>query len=187
MPPGRVLWRHVLKPSLRSVAAVLGLVFGNLLSGSFVVEIVTSWPGLGRLMFDALRSRDLYLVAGCAAAGGVFLALGALVSDVALLASTRGCAGGKRCAGEARRHRAGRVHRVLAVLAPALSPNPPDVRFPDRAYAPPMPVRVVDADGRWRAPFVYPIRLVDRLERRYEEDGRTPCPSRGSRAAWWRR
>jgi peptide/nickel transport system permease protein len=86
VPPGRVLWRHVLKPSLRSVAAVAGLVFGNLLSGSFVVEIVTSWPGLGRLMFDALRSRDMYLVAGCAAAGGVFLALGALASDAALLA-----------------------------------------------------------------------------------------------------
>ncbi len=81
-----VLWRHVLKPSLRPVAAIFGLVFGNLLSGSFVVEIVTSWPGLGRLMFDALRSRDLYLVAGCAAAGGVFLALGALVSDAALAA-----------------------------------------------------------------------------------------------------
>ena len=84
VPPGRVLWRHVLKPSLRPVAAVAGVVFGNLLSGSFVVEIVTSWPGLGRLMFDALRSRDLHLVAGCAAAGGVFLALGALLSDAAL-------------------------------------------------------------------------------------------------------
>jgi peptide/nickel transport system permease protein len=86
VPPGRVLWRNVLKPSLRPVAAIFGLVFGNLLSGSFVVEIVASWPGLGRLMFDALRSRDLYLVAGCAAAGGVFLALGALVSDAALAA-----------------------------------------------------------------------------------------------------
>jgi peptide/nickel transport system permease protein len=86
VPPGRVLWRNVLKPSLRPVAAIFGLVLGNLLSGSFVVEIVTSWPGLGRLMFDALRSRDMYLVAGCAAAGGVFLALGALVSDAALAA-----------------------------------------------------------------------------------------------------
>jgi peptide/nickel transport system permease protein len=84
VPPGRILWRHVLKPSLRPVAAVFGLVVGSLLSGSFVVEIVTSWPGLGRLMYDALRSRDLYLVAGCAAAGGVFLALGALLSDAAL-------------------------------------------------------------------------------------------------------
>ncbi len=86
IPPGRLLWRGVLKPSLRPVAAVFGVVFGNLLSGSFIVEIVTSWPGLGRLMYDALRSRDLYLVAGCAAAGGVFLAVGALVSDVALAA-----------------------------------------------------------------------------------------------------
>jgi peptide/nickel transport system permease protein len=65
---------------------VAGVVFGHLLSGSFVVEIVSSWPGLGRLMFDALRSRDLYLVAGCAAAGGVFLAVGALLSDAALAA-----------------------------------------------------------------------------------------------------
>jgi peptide/nickel transport system permease protein len=86
VPPGRVLWRHVLTPSLRSVAAIFGLVVGSLLSGSFVVEIVTSWPGLGRLMYDALRSRDMYLVAGCAAAGGVFLAVGALVSDAALAA-----------------------------------------------------------------------------------------------------
>ena len=84
VPASRVLWRSALKPALRPVAAIYGLVFGSLLSGSFVVEIVTSWPGLGRLMFDALRSRDLYLVAGCAAAGGVFLALGALVSDAAL-------------------------------------------------------------------------------------------------------
>jgi peptide/nickel transport system permease protein len=86
VPPRRVLWRHVLRPALRPVAAVFGVVFGNLLSGSFVVEIVTSWPGLGRLMFDALRSRDLHLVAGCAAAGGVYLALGALLSDAALAA-----------------------------------------------------------------------------------------------------
>jgi peptide/nickel transport system permease protein len=86
VPPGRLLWRDALKPALRPVASIFGLVFGSLLSGSFVVEIVTSWPGLGRLMFDALRSRDLYLVAGCAAAGAVFLALGALISDVILAA-----------------------------------------------------------------------------------------------------
>ena len=82
----RVIWRNALKPALRPVASIYGLICGSLLSGSFVVEIVTAWPGLGRLMYDALRSRDLYLVAGCAAAGGVFLALGSLVSDLALAA-----------------------------------------------------------------------------------------------------
>lgn len=80
----RLLWRDVLRPALRPVASVYGMVCGSLLSGSFVVEMVTAWPGLGRLMYEALRARDLYLVAGCAAAGGVFLSVGALVSDVVL-------------------------------------------------------------------------------------------------------
>jgi peptide/nickel transport system permease protein len=58
-------------------------VLGTLLSGSFAVEIVASWPGLGKLMFDALIARDVYLVAGCATAGAVFLAAGTLMADVA--------------------------------------------------------------------------------------------------------
>ena len=63
-----------------------GIVVGTVLSGSFAVEIVTAWPGLGRLMLDALRARDVYLVAGCAATGALFLAAGTLLADVALAA-----------------------------------------------------------------------------------------------------
>jgi peptide/nickel transport system permease protein len=84
VPPSGILWRHAFKPALLPVVSIYGLVLGSLLSGSFIVEIVTAWPGLGRLMFDALRSRDLYLVAGCAATGGVFLSAGTLLSDLAL-------------------------------------------------------------------------------------------------------
>ena len=80
----RVVWRDALKAALRPVASVYGLVVGTLLSGSFAVEMITAWPGLGRLMLDALRARDVYLVAGCAAAGSVFLAAGTLLSDAAL-------------------------------------------------------------------------------------------------------
>ena len=80
----RVVWRDALKAALGPVASVYGLVIGSLLSGSFAVEMITAWPGLGRLMLDALRARDVYLVAGCAAAGSVFLAFGTLVSDAAL-------------------------------------------------------------------------------------------------------
>lgn len=86
VPHRRIVWRDALKPALRPTAAVYGLVAGSLLSGSFAVEIVTAWPGLGRLMVDALRARDVYLIAGTAAAGAVFLALGTLASDVALAA-----------------------------------------------------------------------------------------------------
>jgi peptide/nickel transport system permease protein len=84
VPRSRVVWRDALKAALRPVAALYGLVVGTLLSGSFAVEVITAWPGLGRLMLDALRARDLYLVAGCAAAGSLFLAAGTLMSDAAL-------------------------------------------------------------------------------------------------------
>ncbi len=84
VPRSRVLWRDALKAALRPIASVYGLVVGTLLSGSFAVEIITTWPGLGRLMLEALRARDLYLVAGCAVTGSVFLACGTLLSDAAL-------------------------------------------------------------------------------------------------------
>jgi peptide/nickel transport system permease protein len=76
------VWRHAWPVSLGPVLGLYGVAIGSLFSGSFVVEVVTSWPGLGRLMYDALRGRDIYLVAGCAAAGAFFLALGTFISDL---------------------------------------------------------------------------------------------------------
>jgi peptide/nickel transport system permease protein len=84
VPRSRVVWRNAFKVALRPVAAVYGLVVGTLLSGSFAVEVITAWPGLGSLMLQALRTRDVYLVAGCAGAGALFLAFGTLLSDLAL-------------------------------------------------------------------------------------------------------
>ena len=81
-----LIWRHAWPASLRPICAVLGVAIGTLLSGSFVVEYVTTWPGLGRLMYEALRARDIYLVAGCAAAGSAFLACGTLAGDLLLAA-----------------------------------------------------------------------------------------------------
>jgi peptide/nickel transport system permease protein len=87
VPRRRLIWRDVLRVAIRPVASIYGLILAGLLSGSFVVEIVTSWPGLGKLMYDALKARDLYLVAGCATAGSIFLAIGSLLSDLALAAA----------------------------------------------------------------------------------------------------
>jgi peptide/nickel transport system permease protein len=82
VPVSGALWRHAWPASLGPVLGLYGLMIGALFSGSFVVEVVTSWPGLGRLMFDALRARDLYLVAGAAAAGASCLAAGTLAADL---------------------------------------------------------------------------------------------------------
>lgn len=77
-----VTLRHAWRVSLGSILGLYGVIIGTLFSGSFVVEFVTAWPGLGRLMYDALLARDLYLVAGCAAAGAVFLAAGTFLADL---------------------------------------------------------------------------------------------------------
>jgi peptide/nickel transport system permease protein len=87
VPSRRVLLRHAWPSSVRPICAVYGLAIGALLSGSFIVELVTAWPGLGRLTLEALRGRDVYLVAACAATGAAFLALGTLVGDVLLAAA----------------------------------------------------------------------------------------------------
>lgn len=87
LPAKRVLLRHAWPSSLRPICGVYGLAIGALLSGSFIVEFVTAWPGLGRLTYEALRARDIYLVAACAATGAAFLALGTMTGDLLLAAA----------------------------------------------------------------------------------------------------
>jgi peptide/nickel transport system permease protein len=82
--PRRALWAHAFRLSAKAPIAIGGLIAGAVLSGSFAVELVTSWPGLGRLTYDALVARDVPLVAGCATAGALLVSLGLLVSDVLL-------------------------------------------------------------------------------------------------------
>jgi ABC-type dipeptide/oligopeptide/nickel transport system permease component len=80
----RLLWRHALRLSLGSILPIYGVVVASVLSGSFAVEVVMSWPGLGALMYEALVGRDLFLVAGCAVAVSGFLAAGVFASDMCL-------------------------------------------------------------------------------------------------------
>lgn len=83
IPPRRLLWVHAARQSLAPVLGIYGIVIGSLFSGSLAVEFATSWPGLGRLMRDALVARDVWLVAGCTLAGAAFIALGNLAADIA--------------------------------------------------------------------------------------------------------
>ena len=82
LPFARVLVRELWRPTVAPVAGLFGLAAGSLLSGSLAVEIVTAWPGLGRLMFEALGARDVALAAGCAAAAAAFLALATTATDL---------------------------------------------------------------------------------------------------------
>jgi peptide/nickel transport system permease protein len=78
----RLIWLHVGRQSLRPVLGVSGLMVASLFSGSIAVETITNWPGIGRLMLDGLVGRDLYLVAGCAMAGAVMIAVANTIADM---------------------------------------------------------------------------------------------------------
>ena len=57
-----VLWKHVLRNAMIPVITVMGLQFGNLITGAVVVENVFVLPGIGRLVFQAIANRDLIVV-----------------------------------------------------------------------------------------------------------------------------
>ena len=58
LPPAMVLWGHAIRNALIPVLAVLGIQFGQMLGGAGVIEIVFGRPGLGKLLIDAILSRD---------------------------------------------------------------------------------------------------------------------------------
>ncbi len=61
---GRVIYRHALRNALLPVVTVIGNDLGMFLSGAILVETVFAWPGLGRLMIDALAMRDYPVLMG---------------------------------------------------------------------------------------------------------------------------
>ena len=75
-----VVMRHALRNAWMPVVTMLGLEFGFLLSGVVVVETVFSWPGVGRLVFNAINQRDVPLVQSAVVVfAGVFVLLNLLV------------------------------------------------------------------------------------------------------------
>ena len=57
--------QHMLRNALIPIITAVGLQFGHLLGGAMLAETVFSWPGLGRLMVDSIKSRDIPMVLGC--------------------------------------------------------------------------------------------------------------------------
>lgn len=64
MSETHILWREVLPNALLPLITLLGLSLGSLLGGVAVIEMVFSWPGLGRLAIEAITYRDFQLVQG---------------------------------------------------------------------------------------------------------------------------
>ena len=65
LSPRAALFRHGLKNALTSVVTIIGLQMGALLSGTLIIEMIFSWPGIGRLLISAIGARDYPVVEGC--------------------------------------------------------------------------------------------------------------------------
>ena len=84
LPENRVIYVHALRNALNPLITLLGYEFAGLLSGAAIMEIITSWPGLGALMLTAVRSKDIYLVMASMLMGGVMFIIGNLIADILL-------------------------------------------------------------------------------------------------------
>ncbi len=81
---GLVLRRHALRNALVPVLTYAGLQLSAALSGAVIVERIFSWPGMGRLIVDAVGARDYPLVAGGVLVAALCTVAGTLLADLAL-------------------------------------------------------------------------------------------------------
>jgi peptide/nickel transport system permease protein len=79
-----VVFKHALRNAINPLITLFGYTLGALVSGSFVAEIIFSWPGLGRITLEAILTQDQYLVMGAVLMASTMLILGNLVADLLL-------------------------------------------------------------------------------------------------------
>ncbi len=80
----RVVYKHALRNAINPMITIFGFQFGAILGGSALVERVLAWPGLGKVMLEAILAQDLYLVVGSLLYGVILLMLGNLLADILL-------------------------------------------------------------------------------------------------------
>jgi peptide/nickel transport system permease protein len=81
-PETSVVLRHGLRNALLPVVTVMGLNLGLLLTGSALVETVFAWPGVGRLLFDSISTRDFPVIQGIFLAVSITVVVANLLTDV---------------------------------------------------------------------------------------------------------
>lgn len=80
--PGVIQRRHVLRNALLPVVTLAGLQAGQLVGGAVLIETVFAWPGIGRLMFEALSQRDYNLLLGVFLVSAAMVLLFNLITDL---------------------------------------------------------------------------------------------------------
>lgn len=84
LPENKVIYKHALRNAINPMVTLLGFEFASLLSGAALTEYVFQYPGLGRLILEAVMKSDINLVMASLMIGTVMLVLGNLIADILL-------------------------------------------------------------------------------------------------------
>ncbi len=84
LPENKVIYIHALRNAVNPLVTILGFEFSSLLSGAFIAENFFNWPGLGRLILQAVLVQDIYLVMASLMMGATMLIVGNLLADLLL-------------------------------------------------------------------------------------------------------
>lgn len=81
-PEKQILFHHVMKNCLLPIITVVGMNLGSLVAGSYIVETVFGWPGLGTFGITAIRTRDYPLIMGTTMLSCIVLITGNFLADI---------------------------------------------------------------------------------------------------------
>ena len=84
IPRRTLLYRYALPAAANPLISLFGFSIGTLLSGSLLIEVVMSWPGLGPFLLEAILARDIYVVIGGVLLSTLFLVAGNFLADLLL-------------------------------------------------------------------------------------------------------
>ena len=84
IPRFTLLYRYALPAAANPLVSLFGFSIGALLSGSLLIEVVMSWPGLGPFLLEAILARDIYVVIGGVLFSTIFLVVGNFLADLLL-------------------------------------------------------------------------------------------------------
>ena len=85
LPPDQVHYKHALRNALLPFATMFGLILPGLIGGSVIIESIFSWPGMGRMAYEAILARDYPIILTVNFISAVLVLAGTLLSDILYL------------------------------------------------------------------------------------------------------
>lgn len=82
LPPGTVYYKHALRNALLPFVTMFGLILPGLIGGSVIIESIFSWPGMGRLAYEAILGRDYPVILTVNFITAVLVLAGTFISDL---------------------------------------------------------------------------------------------------------